>query len=120
MSPQQPNAKLKAVVMVADTIFYLGVAFGIGMARHFRRQMTLLWVPIVGFVAVHLVLHAEARYRIPVVPLLCVLFGGVGLLWQNRAAFQQDKPAFHLALLLAGLIAGIYILTTFLYLSGAV
>jgi 4-amino-4-deoxy-L-arabinose transferase-like glycosyltransferase len=118
LSHQQTNRPLKIVMMASDFILYCGAALGMGIGWHLRKRFPLVWVSIAGFTVLHMVLHAEARYRVPLVPLVCVLFGGVALVARHLNPFLRDRTASRRAALLIAGIGGVYILTAFLYVSG--
>jgi hypothetical protein len=89
-----------------------------------RRGGTLAWlaVVVVFFLLVHIVLHAEARYRLPLVPLLCVL-AGVGLAHPipgtNRWRAWTVQRRVSLALLWVCII-GLYGVTGWMYMNGLI
>jgi len=69
---------LQALAVSADFILLLGVALGLVAFSHERFNLILILGAILVFSLTHIVLHAEARYRLPLVPLLCIFFG-IGL-----------------------------------------
>jgi hypothetical protein len=118
LSHQQFNVPLKAAMMGADVLLYLGAAAGFVAAWHLRKRLGLLLVPLAAFTLLHIVLHAEARYRVPVVPLICVMFGGVTEAWRERLSVLEDPRSLRRALVLAGAIVAIYGLTGGLFFLG--
>lgn len=89
-----------------------------------RRGGTLGWlaVAVLFFLLVHVFLHAEARYRLPLVPLLCVL-AGVGLAHPdpgtNRWRAWTVRRRVSLALVWVCLI-GLYGVTGWMYVHGVI
>lgn len=120
LSHQQPNKPLKLLMMAADVVLYLGVVLSLGVAKYLHKTFPVIWVSIFGFTFLHLILHAEARYRIPMMPLICVLFGGVALIAPYWRAIVQDKSVLRFTAVLALAVVGVYALTTVLYITGKV
>ncbi len=89
-----------------------------------HRGKTLVWLSlvVVVFLLIHVLLHAEARYRLPLVPLLCVM-GGIGLArpgaTANRWVAWSPTRRVILALFWGGIII-LYALTGWMYLNGSI
>ena len=89
-----------------------------------RRSRAIVWITltVLFFLLVHIFLHAEARYRLPLVPLLCVL-AGVGLArpvsGANRWRVWSGGRRFTLALLWA-LVIGLYGVTGWMVVNGLI
>jgi len=69
------NLALQSIAIFSDFILLIGVC--VGLVASWGKRLTLgpLFGAIVLFFVVHSVLHAEARYRLPLVPFLSVIFG---------------------------------------------
>jgi len=77
LSHRPGNHPLQALLMGFDIILLLGALVGIALAK-FRGIRIFPFGMVFGFfTVVHAVLHSEARYRLPMLPLLCILAAGV-------------------------------------------
>lgn len=116
------NIALQAVAVASDALLLLGVAVGFVVTLSDRRRLLPLYSAVVFFTIVHLVLHAEARYRVPLIPLLCVFFGSG--LWvfldHGRVRELLAGPMARWAAILCGAVVFIYGLTGWLFLKGLV
>jgi 4-amino-4-deoxy-L-arabinose transferase-like glycosyltransferase len=89
-----------------------------------ERSGTLAWlaVAVLFFLLVHTLLHAEARYRLPLVPLLCIL-AGVGLAHPvsglNRWSAWKVRRRVCLALVWVCIIS-LYGVTGWMYINGMI
>jgi 4-amino-4-deoxy-L-arabinose transferase-like glycosyltransferase len=113
------NIPLQAVAVGADVLLLLGVILGV-MASWDQRGNLLPLLTLIGFFfLVHVLLHAEARYRLPVVPFLCFLFG-VGLTTlmnkEERAIFLSRRR-WQAGIVLSSLVFLVYSLTAWMFLS---
>ena len=64
------------VAVMFDAIFYLLAGVGLVATWKMQPHLTPVYLAIAFTFCMHVVLHSEARFRLPVVPLLA-LFGGV-------------------------------------------
>jgi len=90
--------------------------------REGGRTLTWLAAVVVFFLLVHIVLHAEARYRLPLVPLVCVL-AGVGLahpIWRSNRWRAWTVRRRILLVLLWMCIIGLYGVTGWMYIHGLI
>ena len=77
LSHQPGNHPLQAFLMAFDIVLYIGTLGGIAFAGVRRIRFSEILI-VLGFMTlVHGALHAEARYRLPLVPLLCVVAAGI-------------------------------------------
>jgi 4-amino-4-deoxy-L-arabinose transferase-like glycosyltransferase len=130
-------SRVQMLAVGAEAFLLLGAVLGLltpvparaGVARgNFpagrTRNRTLTWIAlaVLFFILVHVLLHAEARYRLPLVPLLCVM-AGVGLAHPvpgtNRWRVWTTRRRLWLALLWACII-GLYGVTGWMYLNGLI
>jgi 4-amino-4-deoxy-L-arabinose transferase-like glycosyltransferase len=113
---------VQAVAVGCDFILLLGSVLGILAAGNQGAWRMPLYVAMFFFFVTQVVLHAEARFRLPVVPLLGVLFGGgLASLIDGGGAHTLISPgrtrtAFGAAALL---ITAIYVLTGVLFVTGS-
>ena len=114
---------IQAVAVGADVVVLLFVA--IGLVASFRHRWRLLPIcsAAVFFTLVQIVMHAEARYRLPLIPLLG-LIGGFGFIVATRSERRQEALSTHgsrvaLGFLLGG-IALVYGYTGWLFFHGVV
>jgi 4-amino-4-deoxy-L-arabinose transferase-like glycosyltransferase len=118
------NRPVQAVAMVADVFLYLAALFG--WVRMRKPSGGLL--PVAGALAffglVPLILHAEARYRLPLVPLFCLFAAwtalpGVGRgEWKELIQRNRNRVRWAVAAILV-LLAG-YLLTAWMVLTGEI
>jgi len=114
---------LQALAVAFDFILLLGAAVGLVATVGLRAQLIPLYMALAYFSSVHCLLHAEARFRLPLVPLLCLFFGlGMSNLMDKsrRDKFLAGKKV---CLALGGIVACIvlvYSYTGWLFLSGRV
>lgn len=68
-----------ALVLIGDVFWYALVAVAAASLFVLRRDRVwwAMWSMLGAWVALHLVFAGEPRYHVPVVPVLCVLAGGV-------------------------------------------
>jgi len=114
---------LQALAVSADFILLLGAALGLIACSHKRFNLTLILGAILVFSLTHTVLHAEARYRLPLVPLLCIFFGiGLSTLLGKKGlarllANERTKIAF---ISMVCVLMSVYGFTGWLFLTGRV
>jgi TctA family transporter len=73
--------------MAFDILLWCCVIVGAAVARMRHASMFPLWATLAFFTLMHAVLHAEARYRVPLVPLLCIV--GAGLVYVRERDFRS-------------------------------
>lgn len=92
------------------------------LKAHASRTLALLAGVVAAFLLVHTLLHAEARYRLPLVPLLCAM-AGIGLASPgtrtNRWSAWSVRRRLALALLWGALIV-VYGVTGWMYVNGSI
>lgn len=77
LSHQSGNHPLQAFLMGSDVLLYLAALGGTVLARIRGLRLFPLWSVLGFFTLVHAVLHAEARYRLPLLPIVCILAAGI-------------------------------------------
>ncbi len=76
LSHRSQQHLLQASLMAFDVLLGLALIGGILVARQRGVSMFPLWLVLLFFTLMHAILHAEARYRLPLVPLLCIIGAG--------------------------------------------
>ncbi len=92
------------------------------LKAHASRTLALLACVVAAFLILHTLLHAEARYRLPLVPLLCTM-AGIGLAspgtGTNRWSTWSQQRRLALALLWVAIIV-VYGVTGWMYVHGSI
>jgi hypothetical protein len=117
------NILEQAFVTIGDFLLYVGAAIGLGACWHYRTRLLLPFVAIGFFLAVQIVFHAEARFRLPVVPFLCMLFGYAAMMLtdrQRRTEFMSQKRNTRGSVVAIACIICVYVYTGVLFLAGKV
>jgi hypothetical protein len=117
------DVRVQLPAVATDLAVWLAVAVGLVVLRPPRSTAILVAVAILYFWLVQAVLHAEARFRLPVVPLLAAYAGaGVAALARPRELLSllrgSGRAAAMAALLLVVLL--VYGVTAWMVLSGQV
>jgi hypothetical protein len=118
----QDSRLFQASFMVCDILLLIGVLFGavVGSTRHV--SLLVLSTPIVYFTGMTMLLYAEARFRLPVLPLLCIIAAGSSTLLD--AGWRQRILSYSINrwLLMGGvtLVIALYALTALLFLGGRI
>ncbi|MEW6511611.1 MAG: glycosyltransferase family 39 protein [Bacteroidota bacterium] len=114
---------VQAIAVGADAL--LLAAAVIGIAGNIRRNRLVgpLVAALIVFWLVQAVMHAEARFRLPLVPILAVFGGwGVGIVADREARRRLlSQPTFR-RIALTGLVcvALIYLVTGIMFLTGSI
>jgi hypothetical protein len=117
------NIPVQMFVTGADVLLYLGAAIGLAACWQDRKRLTPLFAAIGFFCVVQVVLHSEARFRLPIVPFLCILCGYAIFVLTERG---RRKEFMMLRSRMIGLAVGIgsiiliYGYTGVLFLTGIV
>jgi len=117
------NIPVQLLAVCADVVLLMGA--GLGLVGHppSRLSLSLIGAAIVFFFLVQVVLHAEARFRLPLVPFLCLFFGwGAGLV-ADRSRFKGTLAtgrAKYTIIAFAGGIALVYGWTAWLFMRGSI
>ncbi len=115
------NIGLQAVAVGFDALLYGGLSLGIVFSALSYRRFIPLYTALAFFWIVHAILHAEARFRLPVVPILILFFsmGCVALVergGRQELLASRARRIWVISLLLAA--AGVYALTAWLFIRG--
>lgn len=117
------NVPVQLVAVAADGILYLGTAVGVVVLWAHRWRLLPALAAIGFFSLVHMGLHSESRFRLPIVPLLVIGFacGAAELLdRQGLRSLVRDRWRRRWVLGLAGVVVAVYALTGALFLKGLV
>lgn len=112
---------LQAVCVAADIMLYLLAGLGVVALGNARRTCASWFVAIMFFTATHVLMHVEARYRLPLVPFIALLAGsGVTLLMdtQRLRAFLHIRRHRWIVGAWVMVVAMVYAYTGWLFLSG--
>jgi 4-amino-4-deoxy-L-arabinose transferase-like glycosyltransferase len=115
------NIPLQLLAVAADFVLLIGVAVGVVIVPAHRSLVPMVTVILFSMV-VQVVLHSEARFRLPVIPFLCLFFGyGFSILLKWRADKSVvSLKAFRSATGLAGIVVIVYAMTGWLFLSNRI
>jgi 4-amino-4-deoxy-L-arabinose transferase-like glycosyltransferase len=111
----------QGMAVIFDYFFYVVSAAGLLWLRKRRESMILITGTACYFIILHLILHAESRFRLPVVLPLCIFAGvGVKLLFDKKQLpgfFRQNKKAISISF---AVITAIYGYSAWLHLQGTI
>jgi 4-amino-4-deoxy-L-arabinose transferase-like glycosyltransferase len=118
----QDNRAFQASFMAFDILLLLGTLCGAVAAGSLRVSFSILATPVFYFTAMSMLLYAEARFRIPAMPLLCIIAAGsTNLLdaeWRRRVVAHASNRR----VLIGGivLVVALYALAATLFLGGRI
>lgn len=116
------DEQLQLVAVLFDFVLLLGAALGIIFTWKERRRYALVIAAIVFFSLVQIVLHSEARFRLPLIPFLAVWFGIAAANLTDRKSiktFLKDKWVRYATVTVVGMIVIVYGYTGLMFLSGS-
>lgn len=89
------GAGRNALVLIGDVYWYALLAMSAMSVLLVRRNAVwwAMWSTMGAWVGLHLIFAGEPRYHVPVVPVLCVLAGGVLSNLLSRAIARSDTGA---------------------------
>jgi 4-amino-4-deoxy-L-arabinose transferase-like glycosyltransferase len=112
---------IQLVAVAADILLLAAVVIGVAGLPRKGTGDVLLWGALIYFWLVQAVLHAEARFRLPLVPLLAVMAGG-GLAMladvAGRRRCREDARVRRAIVIGLSAIATVYAATAVLFLRG--
>jgi hypothetical protein len=121
ISHSDSNIGLQAVAVGLDALLYAGASIGLVFSFISYRKFVPFYAALAFFWAVQVVLHSEARFRLPVVPVLILFFslGCVALLDKGKRETCLGSPVRRrwVAFLLFA-VAGAYGITAWLFIAG--
>ncbi len=80
---------VQAVCVAGDMGLYVLAGLGVLALGKARHKVSGWFVAILFFSAVHMLMHVEARYRLPVVPFIALLAGAGGALLMDTQARRE-------------------------------
>ena len=114
---------IQGVAVGADIVLLSFAVIGFVAAYREKSRLAPIFVALMFFTLVQLVMHAEARYRLPLIPLLSVI-GGLGIVAATDAGRRRELFATPSSRPILGLgISGILLVygyTAWLFTHGAV
>jgi len=117
------NVPLQAVAVVADVLLLSLAAVGMFGGKSARTSLLPIVLALGYFALIQVVLHAEARYRLPLVPFICI-FAGAGcaslLDVGQRKIVLGDRRALRALGISFGGIAAVYVYTGLMFFTGAI
>ncbi len=117
------NVPLQAVAVASDFALLIPAAIGFVASWDKRRRLLPVYMAALFFFVMQLVLHAEARYRLPIVPLLCLFFGfGVAIVADREKlkTFLDVRRQRLIGISLVVSVVLVYLLTGWLFLQGSI
>lgn len=117
------NMILQGIAVGTDFILLALLIIGISGFREWEPRLMPMCAALAVFFLIHLVLHSEARYRLPIVPFLCLFAGvGVGRLMDGtlRREFMAERSRRSRLMAGGALLVAVYGYTGFLFLQGRI
>jgi len=118
----QDSRVFQASFMLCDILLLLGAICGAVVGSTRRVSFGMASTPIIYFTAMSMILYSEARFRLPVMPLLCIIASGSVFLlapeWR-RSALAHIPNRWKLIGGIA-LVVALYGLTAALFLGGRI
>jgi len=109
----------RAIAMAGDAALWVLVCFGVVLGGAGIRRGWVLVLPFAFFAIAHVSMHAEARYRLPLVPLLCIIGAGGAAILIRGKWWRSLRSGRKISLLvLVSLVIALYGLTGVLFLVG--
>jgi hypothetical protein len=115
------NLPLQGLAVLCDFLLLAGVCFGVMAVREQWSALLPLFAVAIFFFLMHSALHAEARYRLPLIPILAVFFGMGWSVVRDRGSLRNLLAIAARRRGLAGALAAITVVygyTGFLFLQG--
>jgi len=117
------NHAMQAVVMGADVVLWIGALFGVVVLWGKKKEILLLSSIILVVTSAHVMMHTEARYRLPLLALLALFFGP-GLAWLldplQRTSIRVRRAAVGSAAAVALLLVVGYLTAGLMFIHGEV
>ena len=117
------DVELHLLAVGSDAVLFMASVLGFLSVWFLRRRLIIPVAAVVFFWLVQTVLHAEARFRLPLIPLLALPAGwGVRILSdpERRRVLFADQRFRRSVLVCAGLLAAVYGFTGYLFLRGVI
>jgi hypothetical protein len=117
------NIPIQLTAVILEFLLWIGVAVGITAIPKFNRNVILVIAAILFFSLIQMILHAEARYRLPLVPLLCLYFGWGAYVLTNKQEIKtvySSKRKLNTVTILIGTLILVYAYTGILFFKGSI
>ncbi len=114
---------LKGVAVATDILLLGGVVIGLMATWRHRYDLLPLYLIIFYSASVHMVMHAEGRYRLPLVPIFALFFGCGGVVVSDRGNLQvllKTRTAKVVLAILTSMVFCLYAVTAWLFINGKV
>ncbi len=115
------NHGIQAVAMGADVVLWVGGLAGIFALWRRKKEFFLLSSILIIVTAAHVMMHTEARYRLPLIALLGLFFGPGMAMLSDRSqwgSFQANRPALACAAVITLMLILGYVAAGLLVLHG--
>lgn len=117
------DTRTQALAVAGEAVLYMLGIVGIVSIGQWKREFTLPMMAVLFFIILQVVLHAEARYRLPLVPLFCIP-AAIGLQSlirkEERIALLGNKTKAVLVVCGVAVVAAVYAYTGWMFLQGSV
>jgi 4-amino-4-deoxy-L-arabinose transferase-like glycosyltransferase len=117
------NVPLQAVAVASDFVLLLGVGVGVVGTWVVHGRFAPLYAAVIFFSAVQAVLHSEARYRLPLVPVLCIVFAygvNTAVYWRRARTMLSIRTQRVTLIALLMVVVLLYAYTGWLFLRGSI
>jgi hypothetical protein len=117
------DTPVQLMAVGADVILLMGVGLGLAVLPSTRGKMLLLGIAILFFFLVQVILHAEARFRLPLIPFLCLFFGWGGKVVAGRGGLKEilvQGRARRMVVTFSVAVGLVYGWTTWLFIKGSI
>ena len=111
---------VKGVAVGADAVLLLGMVVGIVVTWRHRFDLLPLYLLIVCSAGTHMILHAEGRYRLPLVPVFALFFGCAGAVLSDPGTFFKTRSAKIVVAVLCSAVVLLYAATAWLFINGKI
>ncbi len=123
ISNSDSDTRTQAVAVAADAVLYMLGIVGIASNWKRKREFVLPMMAVLFFIIIQVVLHAEARYRLPLMPLFCIpaAIGVQALIRkEERIALLGDKTKKMLVACGVTVVVAVYAYTGWMFLRGSI
>jgi hypothetical protein len=116
------NAPLQFVAVLADLLLYLSAVLGMVRMTNSGGRLIPLFAAVFFFAALPVVMHAEARYRLPLVPIFCMFaaWSALPVAEHEWSALLKDGKRLRRIVVPAAGIILVYAVTALMVLTGSI
>ena len=123
ISNSDSNTRLQAICVAGDVLLYMLGGIGLIVIGEKRRSFLPIFAAIVFFTALQVIMHCEARYRLPIMPFVAMLSAiGASVLIDTRRLkefWQIQKYKVAIASWVVA-VCCVYAFTAWQFLSGKI